>query len=65
MMGNAQRQNLLLEPLISNKKGKEHVVHEDPIKPHVKDVFAGKPRELCFWRGGRNENRVNTGEKEV
>ena len=25
----------------------------------------GQPRELYFWKGGRYENRVNTGEKEV
>ena len=46
--------------LISNKKGEEQAVHEDQIKPHVEDVFAGPPRELYFWRGGQYENRVNT-----
>jgi transposase InsO family protein len=51
--------------LISNRKGEEQAIHEDQIKPHVEDVYAGQPRELYFWKGGRYENRVNYGEKEV
>ena len=51
--------------LISNRKGEEQAVHEDQIKPHVENVYAGQPMELYFWRGGKYENRVNTGEKEV
>ena len=51
--------------LISNRKGEEQAVHEDQIKPHIEDVYARQPMELYFWRGGKYENRVNTGEKEV
>ena len=51
--------------LISVRKGETQAVHEDQVKPHVEDVYAGQPRPLHFWKGGRYENRVNAGEKEV
>ena len=35
------------------------------MKPHVEDVYAGQPRPLHYWKGGRYENCVNVGEKEV
>ena len=51
--------------LISVRKGESQAVHEDQLKPHVEDVYAGQPRPLHYWKGGRYENRVNVGEKEV
>ena len=41
------------------------MVHEDQLKPHAEDVYAGQPRLLHCWKGGGYENRVNVGEKEV
>ena len=35
------------------------------MKPHVEDVYAGQPRPLHYWKGGRYENWVNVGEEEV
>ena len=51
--------------LISVRKGESQAVHEDQVKPHEEDFFAGQPRPLHYWKGGRYENRVNVGEKEV
>ena len=47
--------------LIGNKKGEEHTIHEDRMKPHVEDVLARQPREWRFWKGVQYENQVNTG----
>ena len=51
--------------LISVRKGEQQAVHEDQVKPHVEDIYAGQPRPLHYSKGGRYENRVNAGEKEV
>ena len=34
--------------LLSIRKGEQQAVHEDQVKPHVEDIYAGQPRPLHY-----------------